>query len=185
MQTLDTPFIHCLVKREFLTNFKAKSNEMEECYIFAVTIIAGRPPLFTIHTEKGAVYSRLPIHAFRSLGFVESLDTVYSGPSPELLERLCPWTCVGNVGHVIEYSYLKGYDAQVRNLGIGRYLFTVDYFDGNFAEDPEQHKSHNIIELQSGMYAAVPNNYMLLKDAHFTTSGHIDYTRQSVYWRVK
>jgi len=173
--TIDIPFIHCLVDLSLLTD--GDSTELEECYIFAVTCIAGRPPLFTVHTQSGAVFSRLPIHAFFSLNGPRHAHT---------LQELCPWTCIGNKAQAITHAYLKNYDGQLKDLGTGRYLFTIDYFDGDYSEDPEQHKTHNIFELESGAFAAVPNNHVLFKDKHFTVDSADPpaYARQRTYWRV-
>lgn len=179
MITINTPYIHCKVSRYFLTDKKADIEELEECYIFAVTCINNRPPLFTCHTEKGAVFSRLPIHAFRSLNYK-------TRPEQEPnLSYLCPWTCVGNSASVIQYEYLKNYQVTTKNGDSGMYLFTIDYFNGGLSEDPEQHKTHNIIMLDKGYLTAVPNNFMLAKDEHFTFDDNpVDYARQTEFWRV-
>jgi hypothetical protein len=54
----------------------------------------------------------------------------------------------------------------------GNYLFTVDHsapdlniIDTSYAEDPEDHKSFNFIQLDNGQYAAQPNNRCLFLDA--------------------
>jgi hypothetical protein len=178
--TINTPYVHCKVSRYFLTDKKADINDLEECYIFAVTCINNRPPLFTCHTQKGAIFSRLPLHAFRSLSYKPNYELHYD------LSDLCPWTVVGNSASVIQYEYLKNYEVKALKLNeMGKYQFTIDYFNGGLSEDPEQHKTHNIIELDNGYFAAVPNNYMLAKDEHFTfDNSPIDYSRQTEFWRV-
>jgi hypothetical protein len=167
---IDLPeFIHCEVNLEFVSNKKG----FEECYIFAVTCIPSRTPLFTIHTINGAVFSRLPLWAFRQLG---------SKNSDPVTSELVPWGCVGSKAVAVKHSYLKDYEVET-TFGAGRYLMTIDYFDGNFSEDPEQHKTHNIIAMYSGLFAAMPNNYCTFFDKHFinkiTDTSH--YKRQSVY----
>lgn len=166
---LDTPFIRCRVLKQYLTN--NEKNGFEYCYIFAVTCIAGRPPLFTCHTENGAVYSRLPLEAF----FTHT-------PNPD--PALCPWSCVGHKAQIITHEYLKDYDVKLlKNNKIGRYLFTIDYEQGNYSEDPTQHKTHNIIELESGQFAAMPNNYCQFIDEHFINKNAAlnHYRRQETY----
>lgn len=149
----------------------------EECYIFAATCLQNRPPLFTAHLESGAVYSRLPIHAFRALSC-----TAFT---PRSLEILCPWTCVGSAAHAVRHEYLAGYDGTHKALGDGRYLFTIDYSNGGFSEDPGQHKTHNLIEFSSGLIGAFPNNMLVFKDAHFTSGKMQPYKRQTIIWRTK
>jgi hypothetical protein len=69
----------------------------------------------------------------------------------------------------------------LRNLGVkflgkdkhwhhGRYLFTVDFcademsVDTGFTEQAEEHKSFNFIRLETGQFAAQPNNRCLWYD---------------------
>ena len=53
----------------------------------------------------------------------------------------------------------------------GTYLFTIDNYhahrnepDFYFAESPDEHKSHNIIELENGQIGAYPNNRCRMTD---------------------
>ena len=53
----------------------------------------------------------------------------------------------------------------------GTYLFTIDNYhahrnepDFYFAESPDEHKSHNIIELENGQICAYPNNRCRMTD---------------------
>ncbi len=53
----------------------------------------------------------------------------------------------------------------------GTYLFTIDNYhahrnepDFYFAESPDEHKSHNIIELENGQIGAFPNNRCRMTD---------------------
>lgn len=168
MITIDIPYIHCYVRGEFVS----EQTEPIECYIFAATAILNRPLLFTCHTISGAVYSRLPVEAFISRKDAGKLD------------NLAPWGCIGNYMSVVEHQYLKDYEVTVPNLNTsGRYLMTFDQFNGGFSEDPEQHKTMNFIELETGQYALMPNNYCIFNDSHFTRDDDIKYKRQISYWR--
>lgn len=179
---LPTP-IHCGVQKMFLTN--DEKHGIEECYIFAVTILQNRTLLFTCHTENGAVYSRLPIWAFKhnnlGLGCTKTLEGLDK-------RVLCPWSCLGDTADIVEHSYLKDYEVQCSIYDktiIGRYLATIDYSKGLYAQDPEQHKTHNIVELENGFYAALPNNYCKFEDEHFTKDDAdcSHYRRNKMYWR--
>lgn len=177
---LDLPeYIHCKVHQSVLTD--GALNGWEDCYIFAVTCIPNRTPLFTCHTDSGAVFSRLPLWAFRWKNFEPDLSMDDIGNI-----KLVPWSCIGNKAQAVKHAYLKDYDVTVRLGNVytgGRYLMTIDYFDGNYSEDPEQHKTHNIIALINGSFAAVPNNACLFNDSHFTTKTETrHYKRNSVYW---
>ena len=175
---VDLPeFIHCKVNLNPITGFKKTG--FEDCYIFAVTCIPGRTPLFTAHLQSGAVFSRLPLWMFRH-GPTEDIHPFSS--------ETVPWSCIGEKVCAVKHAYLKDYEVQVRLDSkeiLGRYLMTLDYFGGNFSEDPEQHKTHNIIELVDGTYAAVPNNYCRFLDSHYTLNGCSTkhYRRSSIYWK--
>lgn len=170
---VDIPFIHGFVRRPYITGV-GNNFDYEECYIFAMTCIASRPPLFTCHLRSGAVFSRLPLEAFvTTSGYVD--------PDPALV----PWTCVGHRADVLCHEYLKDYTVKVLNKDlVGRYLFTIDYTTGNYSEDSEQHKTHNVIALLDGRIAAMPNNYCRFIDQHFVdeTLSTGDYRRQRAHW---
>lgn len=171
---IDIPFIHARVRLQYVTD--NEQSGFEECYVFAVTCIVGRPPLFTCHMRSGAVFSRLPLEAFLAMS---------DNPFTALPDRaLCPWTCVGSTVSVRRHEYLKDYTVVIEGGARGKYLFTLDYTDGNYSEDPEQHKTHNVIALEDGRFAAMPNNYCRFLDSHFTVESLpvAHYRRQSEYW---
>lgn len=169
---IDLPYIHCYVRGKFVSDSPLDI----ECYIYSVTCIMGRPLLFNVHTEHGAIFGRLPIHAFTT---IPELKSTYS------LEELQPWSCIGHRAQVISHAYLKDYEVEVRTLDtVGTYMFTIDQFDGGYSEDPEQHKTFNVVELENGQLGAFPNNFLLLKDNHFTNTDMIKYQRQTKYWRT-
>lgn len=174
---IDIPYIHLYIRKEFLDGESV--GQYVEAYVFSATAIINRPLLFTVHTEDGAVFSRLPIHALTT----KPCSTEYT------LEDLMPWGCVGNKVQAIQHAYLKDYKVKViiqDKFVNGTYKFTIDQFDGGFSEDPEQHKTMNIIELDSGELCAMPNNKCLFKDTFFAEGQDTvpRYKRQTKYWSV-
>lgn len=143
-------------------------------YLFSITLIESRPLLFTVHFDDGAVYSRLPIEAIK-----------YDIPKKNEPKGkpLDPWGAISDHGQVIEHAYLKDYRVKTAN-GFGRYYCTIDYFYGGFAQDPEQHKTSNLIILDSGHLTALPNNFCLFLDSHFTDNQAKtrSYRRNSLYF---
>lgn len=168
---IDIPFIKTKIKQSFI----GPKNSFENCYIFSVTCLPSRPLLFNAHLECGAIVSRIPINAFKNNDYAIELTK----------EKLQPYSVIGHKSQSICHEYLKDYTVKTKECGTGRYLFTIDSFDGNFSEDPEQHKTFNIIELDNGQLAALPNNYCLFLDTHFTENKewpkHIK--RNTEYWR--
>lgn len=172
---IDLPRFKCYIQKSFLTN--SRESGLIEGYCFAVTLLESRPLFFTVHTIEGAVYSRLPIQA------LAHTPNVTADLKPEDLD---PWGALASSGNVVQHAYLKDYSVRRVSTSIeGHYWATVDYDIGGFAQDPEQHKTSNIIMLRNGQIAAWPNNWCLFTDEHFTDKiVKTKYSRQTKYWRV-
>ena len=101
-------------------------------------------------------------------------------PTPDLpLTDLQFWNGFDTGLTVIEKNIIFNMEFEVmtRASGImkGSYLFTVDNYhphrnepDYYFAETPDEHKSHNIIELENGQIGAYPNNRCRMVDPSLT-----------------
>ena len=63
------PLIYAQIKREYLYDLTGHHGEVEDCIVFGVASITGRPILFHCIMENGAVFYRLPISAFIQRGF--------------------------------------------------------------------------------------------------------------------
>lgn len=174
---INVPTFKVLVRNTYLTDNQVQG--YTQGYLVAVRCIKSRPLLFSVHLENGALYSGLPINSLCTKNCLE-LD----------LEVAQPWSCLESPCNALIYSHLKDYDVEVSTAAIsqiGRYLFTIDYQGEGLAQDPEQHKTHNIIALESGQLVAMPNNYCLFKDEYFTDESlepkHL--RRTTAYYRTK
>ena len=58
------PVLYSQIRREYLYDLKDHYGEVEDCIIFGLESITGRPILFHTIMENGAVFYRLPISAF-------------------------------------------------------------------------------------------------------------------------
>lgn len=147
----DVPFTYCLVRNEFLYNQDRGHGEFTECCIIGVVALEGRAPMFTAMLKNGAIWARLPIHAFC---FQES--------EPLPLSAICLWDCLSYDVTVHQYAYLTTLRCDVFcSDGVsrgGEYLFTLDWCKSNYSEMPDQHKQHHIIKLDTGHIAAMPGN---------------------------
>ena len=63
------PVTYAQIRREYLYDLKDHYGEVEDCIIFGLASITGRPILFHAIMENGAVFYRLPISAFIQRGF--------------------------------------------------------------------------------------------------------------------
>lgn len=174
---LDIPRFKCLIDKRFVTDFKESG--FVEAYCFAVTLLENRPLLFTVHTVHGAVYSRLPIWALYTKE-CEIKDAFWTFRDT--------WGAISSIGGVIEHKYLKDYEVECKtgptSSEWGRYAFTIDYFEGGFSQDPEQHKCSHVIFMKSGAIAAYPNNNLRFFDKHFTDIETLQYRRNSNYYTI-
>lgn len=159
---INLPTFPVLVQNEALT--LGAHTGFTAGYLVAARCIKSRPLLLSVHLENGALYAGLPVNAIYGL---ESAKT----RQLEVHEAQ-PWSCLESPANAITLTHLKNYDVQVHSpayTGTGRYLFTIDYSGEGLAQDPEQHKSHNIIATEDGPLVAMPNNYCVFADLYSTT----------------
>ena len=160
------PVTYAQIRREYLYDLKAHHGEVEDCIIFGLASITGRPILFHAIMENGAVFYRLPISAFIQRGF--RIDQV----PRHRLDELELWNCFSYYPAVSSFDLLDGqsgkYIGKDKKWHPGAYLFTVDWahpesniVDTDHSEIPHEHKCAHIMALEDGNYAAQPNNRII------------------------
>jgi hypothetical protein len=188
----NTPPIYCQIRREYLYDLDPKHNkESEDCVIFGMASIPGKPILFHTLLPNGACYWRLPISAFFQKRFSRTEVPDMQAHELEL------WNCFSYYPSITCFDYLIGekckYFGRDKKLYNGKYLFTIDWahpdsniLDVEHSEIPQEHKCAHILELANGNFAAQPNNRILWHISSFTTGGNIpDYTVQTTEWNVE
>ena len=94
------------------------------------------------------------------------------------LPNLQFWNCM-DYGVAVTKQFIGSmdYELYTRDFGIqkGTYICTIDNYhqdpevvDYATSENPAEHKSHNLIELENGQYALYPNNRMRIYDNSLT-----------------
>ena len=151
----DIPHFEVYVRSEFLQDFEEGSEGLIRGVCHGVTAIPGRALGFHVLLENGAHIGRLPIHAL-----AHSKDA----PSDKEVWELQLWDCFSAQVSIHEFGWLSGmrvrvYLANGEKVG-GEYMFTVDYWGNNNAENAGETgwKCHHIIQLDNGLFAAQPNN---------------------------
>jgi hypothetical protein len=167
------------------------NKESEDCVIFGMASIPGKPILFHTLLPNGACYWRLPISAFFQKRFSRTEVPDMQAHELEL------WNCFSYYPSITCFDYLVGekckYFGRDKKLYNGKYLFTIDWahpdsniLDVEHSEIPQEHKCAHILELDNGNFAAQPNNRILWHISSFTTGGNIpDYTVQTTEWNVE
>jgi len=147
----DVPITYCLVRDEFLYDQKDGFGAFTECALIGAVGLPGRVPTFTAMLKNGALWARLPLHAF----CVKPCD-----PLP--VSTLCLWDCLSYDVTAHAYHFLGTLRADVFCCdGIerpGQYIFSLDWCRSEYAELPDQHKQHHLIALDEGQIAAMPGN---------------------------
>lgn len=179
---VDIPRFKCYVDGDYLSN--DIDGSFVEAYCFALTLIESRPLFFTVHTIDGAVYSRIPILAIRQ---VYNHDEYECPTSKEYqMKDLDQWGAISSNAQCIKHEYLKDYSVDCFHLKEkGMYWCTIDYEGEDFSQDPEQMKTTNIIFLDNGFVAALPNNHIRFYDRHFTKDKvEFPYRRGQEYYTL-
>jgi len=158
------PPIKCFVRKEFLYDFEKGHGELVPCWWISIKSLRGQA--FRIEAylnEYGALYDKLPLHAFCWKKITEEMP----------LDQLQLWDCLSYDITVIKKAQLQSQKCKFKTKAgdwrYGEYLFTVDsahpdfnILDTGFSEDIEDHKSYNFIKCDNGQFAAQPNNRMLI-----------------------
>ena len=166
------PAVQVWVRREYLRDHEDGHGEFVKGVWVSAKSLAGRAFYFeTYLPEYGALFDKLPISAFLS-----SPKT----PDPDLdLPNLQFWNCMDFGVVCIHKQFIGSMDYEVftRNHGVmkGYYIATLDNYhvnsdevDWSTSEQPSEHKSHNLIELENGQYGLYPNNRMRVYDNSLT-----------------
>lgn len=127
--------------------------------------------------ETGAHWCGIPLHMI-------STSSGFGASAPERE----PWGAMGERVQAIHAHYLEGLPVTMRSTrDLGRHTgIVIDYEDG-FSRYPHEHKPLNLVNLDNGQFALLPNNYLLFADKHFTgdaKSASLAYYRrgETVYW---
>ena len=168
------PSMEVWVRKEYLTDHQSGHGEFVKGVWVSVKSIPGRAFYFeTYLPEYAAMYDKLPISAF-----VSDPET----PSPDMnLPNLQFWNCMdyGVVAVTKQFIGSMDFECYTRDHGIqkGTYICTIDNYhqdpdaiDYATSENPAEHKSHNLIELENGQYALYPNNRLRIFDNSLTLS---------------
>lgn len=143
--------------------------------IHAIRCRAGKALVFHAHLHSGAHYSLIPIHHI----------TATPETKPKPLKELQPYDCFSDHPEIIVYDYFRFRQVIHKTLGPANYLFTIDFLDNHFSDNPQEFKQFHVIQTLDGHISATPNNYLLFQEK--TLTGTPDWKsapilkRQSAY----
>ena len=153
----DIPATKCFVRRRFVSDDEAIPLFID-CVIFAVHTIKNQAMTFVAMIENGACYTKLPLHAF-----------AWKKDAPQRkLNELMVYDNFSYNNSVICYDYLKLMNCKFfdenKNFYDCQYMFTIEPYGSDRAEDPKFYKPFHFLKMQEGNFAAQPTNRIIWDD---------------------
>jgi hypothetical protein len=160
----DIPAFKAIVRRSHLTKDQKDANTYDNCYVFALQSVSGKILTFHIMTDYGMLRSRVPIH-----------EIFHKEPTSDIpFDYKMLWDCFSYKVSVIEFSYLIDKRCEVilkdKTKVWATYLFTVDWYDNDYSEEPTDYKCAHVLRADDGYLLAQPNNRILWRDCNFITA---------------
>lgn len=156
--------IKCYVRLSHFTKKEEDCNTFHNVYLFGIQSVANRILTFHGMTDYGMLRSRIPLD---QIFFTNTLVN----DIPAHFKQL--WNCFSENVSVIKYDYLEGARCQVILRDGSKiwatYLFTVDWFNNPYSEEPTDYKCGHILRADDGYMLCQPNNRIYWKDSNWIT----------------
>ncbi len=165
---LSIPEFKVIVRAEYLYNLQSHHGET----------VAGRTLGFNVLLDSGACFWNLPVSA---LLFKKLKEPLFELDELELWDCLDDKVCV----EIIKFLQYKRCTVKMKSGTVmsARYLMTFDWWDGAWAQMPDEHKCYHLLEIDNGQLVLYPNNHIIWHDQTIvTTSKKPDYkVNQQLY----
>ncbi len=156
------PHFKALIKRAYLTK-NTEDTEYDNIYVFGVQSVAGKILTFHVITDYGMVRSRVPISEIYTKEPTQDI--------PFHFKQL--WDCFSENVSVVHYDFLSEHRCQVilkdKSLVWANYLFTVDWYNNPYSDEPSDYKAGHILVSEDGYLLCMPNNRIYWKDSNWVT----------------
>lgn len=157
------PHFKAKVKKSYFTKNEEHSNEFYDVICFGLQSLAGKILTFHIMTDDGMMRSRVPLS--------EIYHKEPTNDIPFHFKQL--WDCFSENVSVIHYDFLAFHRAQVvlrdGSKVWGEYMFTVDWFNNPYSDEPTDYKCGHIFAGDDGYLLCMPNNRIFWKDSNWVT----------------
>lgn len=157
------PNIKCLVRVSHITKNSDDHDKFHNVYLFGIQSITGKILTFHAMTDYGMLRSRIPLS-----------EVFFHEPDADVpADYKMLWDCFSENVSVITYDYLKEKRCQVvlkdGTKVWGTYLFTVDWYDNPYSDEPSDYKCGHVIVADQGYLMCQPNNRIFWKDSNWIT----------------
>ncbi len=165
----------CLVRLSHFTKDPKDYNTYHNASVFGIQSITGKILTFHLMTDYGMMRSRVPIS---EIFLKRDFDTDIPADFKQL------WDCFSENVSVIKYDFLSEKRCQVilkdKKKVWGTYLFTVDWFDNGYSNEPSDYKCGHVIVSDHGYLMCQPNNRIYWKDSNWVTKNFPDELRKTI-----
>lgn len=163
MLNANIPSFKALVRKSYFTKNPKDSDEFYNVYVFGIQSYPGVILTFHVMTDNGMIRSRVPLS--------EIYTKIPTNDIPFNFKQL--WDCFSENVSVIEYNFLAYHRAQIilrdSSKVWGTYLFTVDWFNNPYSDEPTDYKCGHVFESDEGYLLCMPNNRIFWKDSNWVT----------------
>ena len=153
----------CYVRAEHFTKNSEHKDEYHEAYAFGIQSVTGKILTFHVMTDYGMLRSRVPISEIFLKKPLEDIPSHY--------KQL--WDCFSENVTVTTFEYLSEKRCQVvlkdGNKVWATYMFTIDWFDNPYSQEPTDYKCGHILVADDGYLLCQPNNRIFWKDCNWIT----------------
>ena len=157
------PSFKGLVRKSHFTKNIEDKDIFLNIYVFGLQSADGKILTFHVMTDDGMVRSRVPIS--------EIYTKIPENDIPFNFKQL--WDCFSTNVSVIEYDFLNSHRAQIAlrdgSKVWGTYMFTVDWFDNPYSDEPSDYKCGHIFRSDDGYLLCQPNNRIFWRDSNWVT----------------
>lgn len=157
------PSFKALVRRSWFTKNEEDENEFDDVYVFGLQSVTGKILTFHVMTDYGMLRSRVPLSEI----FLEKPKK----DVPFYFKQL--WDCFSETTTVTKFNFLEEKRCEVvlrdKSKVWATYMFTVDWFDNPYSEEPSDYKCCHILKSDDGYLLGMPNNRIYWRDSNWVT----------------
>lgn len=157
------PSFKALVRMSHMTKNEKDKDTFINVYVFGLQSADGRILTFHVMTDTGMLRSRVPLS--------EIYMKVPTNDIPFHYKQL--WDCFSNNVTVTTFDFLEYHRAEIvlkdGSKVWGTYMFTVDWFDNHYSDEPSDYKCGHIFKADDGYLMCQPNNRIHWRDSNWVT----------------
>jgi hypothetical protein len=157
------PSFKGMVRKSHFTKNHEDQEIFINVYVFGLQSADGKILTFHVMTDDGMVRSRVPLS--------EIYTQRPTNDIPFNFKQL--WDCFSNNVTITEFDFLSSHRAQIvlrdGTKVWGTYMFTVDWFDNPYSDEPSDYKCGHIFRADDGYLLCQPNNRIFWRDSNWVT----------------